>query len=212
MVVQVAPSQRTSLESLTSLPIATGRKDAAGSVVTVPLGQIARVEQGTAPSQIDRQNLERVASVSAATAPELSISEASQKITAALDEMKLPAGYSVTLGGETEQLQETVGYVLEAILLAIILIFLILASQFESFTQPFAIMLSLPLSLVGVLLALLVTGTTLNIMSMIGVIMLMGLVTKNAILLVDYANERRGRVRTAGRRWWRRARCGCARS
>ena len=79
----------------------------------------------------------------------------------------------------------------EAILLAIILIFLILASQFESFTQPFAIMLSLPLSLIGVLLALLVTNDTLNMMSMIGVIMLMGLVTKNAILLVDNANERR---------------------
>ena len=75
--------------------------------------------------------------------------------------------------------------------MAVILIFLILASQFESLTQPFAIMLSLPLSLVGVLLALLVTRTTLNIMSMIGIIMLMGLVTKNAILLIDNANERR---------------------
>ena len=72
-----------------------------------------------------------------------------------------------------------------------ILIFLILASQFESLLQPMAIMLSLPLSLVGVLLALLLTGTTLNIMSMIGIIMLMGLVTKNAILLIDNANERR---------------------
>jgi HAE1 family hydrophobic/amphiphilic exporter-1 len=83
------------------------------------------------------------------------------------------------------------GYVVEAILLAVILIFLILASQFESFTQPFAIMTALPLSLVGVLLALLLTNSTLNMMSMIGVIMLMGLVTKNAILLVDNANERR---------------------
>jgi len=84
-----------------------------------------------------------------------------------------------------------VGYVIEAIVLAIVLIFLILASQFESLTQPFAIMLSLPLSLIGVLLALLLTNDTLNMMSMIGVIMLFGLVTKNAILLVDNANERR---------------------
>jgi HAE1 family hydrophobic/amphiphilic exporter-1 len=82
--------------------------------------------------------------------------------------------------------------VVESIILAIILIFLILASQFESVTQPFAIMLSLPLSLIGVLLALLITDDTLNMMSMIGVIMLMGLVVKNAILLVDNANERRG--------------------
>ena len=103
----------------------------------------------------------------------------------------MPPGYSARLGGETEQLEETTGYVLEAILLAVILIFLILASQFESFTQPFAIMLALPLSLVGVLLALFLTNNTLNIMSMIGVIMLLGLVTRNAILLVDNANERR---------------------
>jgi HAE1 family hydrophobic/amphiphilic exporter-1 len=191
VVVQVAPEQRTSLESLAALPIATTRRDASGAALTVPLGQVARIERGVAPSQIDRQDLQRVATVSASTAPELSISEASTKITAAVGEMKLPAGYSVTLGGETEQLQETVGYVLESIILAIILIFLILASQFESFTQPFAIMMSLPLSLIGVLVALLLTGDSFNMMSMIGVIMLMGLVTKNAILLVDNANERR---------------------
>ena len=191
VVVQVSPEQRSSLESLTSLPVATGQRDASGASITVPLGQVARIERGTAPAQIDRQDLERVATVSAGTAPELSISEASSLISASIAEMKLPAGYSVTLGGETEQLQETVGYVLESILLAVILIFLILASQFESFTQPFAIMMSLPLSLIGVLVALLLTGDSFNMMSMIGVIMLFGLVTKNAILLVDNANERR---------------------
>ncbi|HEX6373103.1 MAG TPA: efflux RND transporter permease subunit [Longimicrobium sp.] len=186
VVVQLAPERRTSLESITSLPIATS----AGA--TVPLGQVARVAEGVAPAQIDRQDLERVGTVGASVTPEISISEASTAITEALEDMKLPAGYTVTLGGETEQLQETMGFVLESILLAVILIFLILASQFESFTQPFAIMLSLPLSLIGVLLALLLTDDTFNMMSMIGVIMLMGLVTKNAILLVDNANERRG--------------------
>src|SRR5204862_629863 len=105
--------------------------------------------------------------------------------------LHFPPGYSLNLGGQTQQLAETGGYVMETLSLAVILIFLILASQFESLTQPFAIMLSLPLSLVGVLLALLLTGTTMNIMSMIGIIMLMGLVTKNAILLIDNANERR---------------------
>ena len=78
-----------------------------------------------------------------------------------------------------------------ALALAVIFIYLVLASQFGSFLQPLAIMVSLPLSLIGVLLALLVTGTTLNIFSMIGIIMLMGLVTKNAILLVDFANQAR---------------------
>src|SRR5690606_3184505 len=145
----------------------------------VPLGQIAQIEQGEAPAQIDRSDLQRVATIGAGVTPELSISEASTLIQQRVDAMDLPAGYSVTLGGETEALLETVGYVIEAILLAVILIFLVLASQFESITQPFAIMLSLPLPLIGVLLALLVTNDTRNMMSMIGVIMLMGLVTKN---------------------------------
>lgn len=190
VVVQVPKSMRASLQDVASIPVATSEK-VNGIARLVPLSDIARIEAGTAPAQIDRKDLERVATISGNTAPELSISEASAAITAAVNELKLPAGYSIRLGGETEQLAETAGYVVEAILLAVILIFLILASQFESFTQPFAIMLSLPLSLVGVLLALLFTGSTLNIMSMIGVIMLMGLVTKNAILLVDNANERR---------------------
>ena len=191
VVVQVAPEERATLANLTALPIATPQRAPAGGAVTVPLGQIARIEQGTAPAQIDRQDLERVATVGASTTADLSISEASSAIQARLDGIRLPEGYSVRLGGETEELAETGGYVMEAILLAVILIFLILASQFESVTQPLAVMTSLPLSLVGVLLALLVTDDTLNMMSMIGVIMLMGLVTKNAILLVDNANERR---------------------
>jgi HAE1 family hydrophobic/amphiphilic exporter-1 len=192
VVVQVTPEQRTSLESLTGLPVSTPFRSEAGVGGTVPLGQIARIVEGVAPAQIERQNLERVGTVSASNTPAVSVAEASTAIREAVAGIQLPAGYSVTLGGETEQLEETVGYVMESILLAVILIFLILASQFESFTQPFAIMLSLPLSLIGVLLALLITDDTLNMMSMIGVIMLMGLVTKNAILLVDNANERRG--------------------
>ncbi len=191
VVVQVAPEQRRTVEDIATIPLATSRRTGDGAVATVPLRDVASIQLGTAPAQIDRKNLQRVATISGSTAPDFSIAEASQAIQRVANEMKLPAGYSVHLGGETEDLAETTGYVLESITLAIILIFLILASQFESFTQPFAIMLSLPLSLVGVLLALLITDDTMNMMSMIGVIMLMGLVTKNAILLVDNANERR---------------------
>ena len=185
VVVQVAPNLRQSVEDIAQLPIAT---PAGGSV---PLAQIARIEEGTAPSQIDRSDLQRTATISGSPAPGLSVSEATAAIQARINEMDIPAGYTVGFGGETEQLAETAGYVLQAILLAIILIFLILASQFESVTQPFAIMMSLPLSLIGVLLGLLIAGDTLNMMSMIGVILLFGLVVKNAILLVDNANERR---------------------
>jgi len=189
VVVQVPPELRRTVQDLAAIPVATSEKVDDISRL-VPLSDIARIEVGTAPAQIDRKDLERVATIAGNTSG-IAISEASTAIQAELDKIKLPPGYSTRLGGETEQLAETTGYVLESILLAVILIFLILASQFESFTQPFAIMLSLPLSLVGVLLALLVTDSTLNMMSMIGVIMLMGLVTKNAILLVDNANERR---------------------
>jgi HAE1 family hydrophobic/amphiphilic exporter-1 len=110
----------------------------------------------------------------------------------ALKEVTLPAGYRTVFGGDVQNLNETKGYVLEAILLAIVFIYLILASLFGSFLQPLAIMLSLPLSLLGVSLALLITGGTLNVMSMIGIIMLMGLVTKNGILLIDFVNQARG--------------------
>jgi HAE1 family hydrophobic/amphiphilic exporter-1 len=190
VVVQVPRDLRAAPEDIASIPLATSTK-VDDVTQMVPLARVATIERGSAPAQIDRKNLERVATISGSTTPDLSISEASAAITAKTAALRLPPGYSIGLGGETEQLQETAGYVIEAIALAVILIFLILASQFESFTQPFAIMVSLPLSLVGVLLALLMTGTTMNMMSMIGVIMLMGLVVKNAILVVDNANERR---------------------
>ena len=103
----------------------------------------------------------------------------------------MPPGYDVVAGGDTEELQIMFRNMFQALLLAIIFIYLILASQFGSFTHPLAIMLSLPLSLVGVAVMLYFTGDTLNIMSMIGLIMLMGLVTKNAILLVDFTNQAR---------------------
>ena len=189
VVVQVAPEFRQSLADVARIPVPTSVRTA-GVVSAIPLRDVATITEGTAPAQIDRKDLARIATVSASNSPELSISEASTKITEAVSSVKLPEGYNIRLGGETEQLAETAGFVVETLLLAVILIFLILASQFESFTQPVAIMLSLPLSLVGVLLALLITGSGLNMMSMIGIIMLMGLVTKNAILLVDNANER----------------------
>lgn len=188
--VQVAPELRRSIADVSAMPVPTAQGGPNG-VKYARLGDIATVTVATAPAQIDRSRLARVVIISGSTAPGTTLTEASNAITAEAAKLKLPPGYSVSLGGETEMFVETLGYVAETLVLAIILIFLILASQFESFTQPIAIMLSLPLSLVGVLLALLLMGSTLNIMSMIGVIMLMGLVTKNAILLVDNANERR---------------------
>ncbi len=190
VVLQLAPEYRRSFEDVGSIPVPTAARGAAG-ISTIALRDVARIEEGLAPAQIDRKDLSRIVTISGNTSANLSLSEASTQIAERMNAIPLKAGYSITLGGDTEQLAETGGYVVSTLVLAIILIFLILASQFESFVQPVAIMLSLPLSLVGVLLALKLTGSTLNMMSMIGVIMLMGLVVKNAILLVDNANERR---------------------
>lgn len=191
VVIQVAPELRTSASDIATLPLATTIYDDMGMPVIVPLGQVATVELGSAPALIERQNLERMITVRADLERGYSLAEASGAVRVAAAGVDLPSGYAVTLGGETEIFEDTVASVIEAILLSVILIYLILASQFESFTQPAAIMLSLPLSLVGVLIMLLLTGDTLNMMSMIGLILLMGLVTKNAILLVDNANEGR---------------------
>jgi HAE1 family hydrophobic/amphiphilic exporter-1 len=122
-----------------------------------------------------------------------STGEVSSDLQKLLAETKLPPGYRFVFGGSTKDIAESGAYAGQALLLAVILIYLVLASQFGSFLQPIAIMMSLPMSLIGVFLGLLIAGTTLNVFSAIGFIMLMGLVVKNAILLVDFFNQARGR-------------------
>ena len=112
--------------------------------------------------------------------------------------MAIPAGYDIGVVGQGQMQSETFANMLMALALAIIFVYIVLAAQFESFIHPFSIMLALPMSLIGAVLALLAWGSSLSMMSMIGIIMLMGLVTKNGILLVDYANQlrRQGVART----------------
>ena len=116
-----------------------------------------------------------------------SVGEISADIRRVLEGLQLPPGYRYQFGGSTKNMQEAFGYALSALALAIIFIYMILASQFKSFLQPLALMTSLPLTLIGVVLALMMFGSALSMFSIIGVVMLMGLVTKNAILLVDFA-------------------------
>ena len=174
-------------------------------VALVPLGEVARYSLSDTPSEINRQALTREVVVSA-NLDGLPLGEAMNKVKAIAGRMPMAPGYRVVFTGEGEDMIESFGYMAEALLLAVIFVYLILAAQFESFIEPFAIMLSLPLSIVGMAGMLLLTGDTVNIMSLIGLIMLMGLVTKNAILLVDYAKvlqtrgmERAEAVITAGR-------------
>ncbi|MCS6913709.1 MAG: efflux RND transporter permease subunit [Myxococcales bacterium] len=161
-----------------------------GGRTLVSLEQVASLRDGLGPSQINHIDLQREVRITG-NVEGRPLGNVSRDIRAAVDRLRVPAGYTVDLGGQSRDLKETIGYVLESLILAIVFIYLVLASQFESFLQPLAIMLSLPLSMVGVFLAMLATGGTMNIMTMIGLIMLMGLVTKNAILLVDHANQRR---------------------
>ena len=158
----------------------------------VHIAQIADIIDDVGASQINRRDLNREVQITANVSGRSS-GEVSSDLQKILAETKLPPGYRFVFGGSTKDMAESAAYAGQALLLAVILIYLILASQFGSFLQPVAIMMSLPMSLIGVFLGLLIAGTTLNIFSAIGFIMLMGLVTKNAILLVDFFNHARAR-------------------
>ena len=182
--VRLAPEARATPEQLAQLPFALPAAD--GGTRIVRLGQIAEVRESTGPNQINRRDMTREVAVSG-NAFHRSTGEISADIRKALDDIAFPPGYRYQFGGSTKNMNEAFGYAISALLLAIVFIYMILASQFKSFVQPLALMTALPLTLIGVVLALLTFGSALSMFSIIGVVMLMGLVTKNAILLVDFA-------------------------
>lgn len=183
--VRLAPDARTAPQDLERLPFATG-SNADGSPRIVRLNQLATVQEGTGPNQINRRDLTREVAINA-NAFGRAAGDISGDIRRQLDTVQFPPGYRYQFGGSTKNMQESFGYAVSALAMAVIFIYMILASQFKSFLQPLALMTSLPLTLIGVVLALLAFNSTLSIFSVIGIVMLMGLVTKNAILLVDFA-------------------------
>jgi len=187
--VRLAPEARDNPDDLARLSLVLGGSAAVaadGSMRTVRLGQVADVRAGLGPTQINRRDLNRESEISANTSGR-ALGEVSADIRSILDESALPPGYSYRFGGSTKDMQDSFGYAISALVMGVVFIYMILASQFRSFLQPIALMSSLPLTLIGVVGALLLWRSTLNMFSVIGVIMLMGLVTKNAILLVDFA-------------------------
>jgi len=182
--VRLANDARSKQSDIQRLPIVVAGLGGGRSVM--PLGQIATVTSGLGPALISHLDRENVVVVEA-NVQGRSIGEVNQDISKALAGLALPAGYRITAGGEVKDQQEVFGKIFAALGVAVLLMYLILVMQFGSFLEPIAIMVSLPLSLIGVVLALILTGGTLNIMSMIGVILLMGIVAKNAILLIDFA-------------------------
>ena len=185
--VRLVPSARQNAADLGQLPVlVTPTPGGTGAPAFVPLSQIAEITPSFGPSQIDHYQRERVVTIGA-NIEGASLGKVSQAVMSSVNKLQLPTGYHISQGGETESQNEVFGNIFIALGVAVLLMYLILVVQFGSFLDPLAILISLPLSLIGVVLALLVTGDTLNLMSLIGVILLMGIVAKNAILLIDFA-------------------------
>ncbi|HEX5160967.1 MAG TPA: efflux RND transporter permease subunit [Steroidobacteraceae bacterium] len=188
VAVRLAPEDRVDASNIEHLPIAV-----AGTDMMVPLEQIATISMDKGPARIQHLNGKRTVTV-AANVQGVDAGTVSKKAKAIADAMTYPQGFGVGLGGASRDQAELFSEMFIALIMGIAVMYLVLVMQFGSFTAPIAIMLSLPLSLIGVVLALVFTRGSLNLMSFIGVIMLMGLVAKNAILLIDCTREeeRRG--------------------
>jgi HAE1 family hydrophobic/amphiphilic exporter-1 len=182
--VRLAAEARARARDLRQLPLPVVGPE--GARATVPLGQVARVSESVGPAIIDHLDRDLVVVVEGNTAGRAG-GDVVSDILARVRAIQLPPGVQFSLGGESKDQQEVFGQIFLALGTAVLLMYLILVLQFGSFLDPIAIMLSLPLSLIGVMIALSVTGATINIMSMIGIILLAGIVAKNAILLIDFA-------------------------
>jgi HAE1 family hydrophobic/amphiphilic exporter-1 len=190
IIVQLPRRQRSEIEALSSLQV----RSTAGGLVD--LSSVVDINRGEGPSQIERQARQRQITVLAGLEG-LPLGEAT-KVVDSIAKRVVPTELVTGYVGMADTMGESFKYMFIALFVAVILVYMILAAQFDSFIQPLTIMLSLPLSVVGAFGGLFLTGKTLNIFSMIGVIMLMGLVTKNAILLVDFANQLRAEGRPLG--------------
>jgi len=184
VVVRLAPESRRKVADLRQLPLVVSGAD--GRPATLPLGQVAKIDNSIGPAVINHLDRDLVVNVEWNVAGR-STGEVMTDVEARLARIQLPPGITVTVGGDAEAQEEVFGNIFVALGVAIMLMYLILVMQFGSFLDPLAILMSLPLSLIGVMLALSATGATINIMSLIGVILLAGIVAKNAILLIDFA-------------------------
>ena len=185
VLLRLPQAQRERIEQLRNLPVAFTKDGSA-----IALSRVATIESVDNPDVIRRQNLQRREAIFAGV-KDRPAGDVGDDVQALTKTFPLPAGITIDVGGATKEQQEAFGAIFAALGLAVIFIYIVLASQFGSFLQPIAIMASLPLSLIGVVLALIISRSTLNLFSLIGLILLMGLVTKNAILLVDFANQAR---------------------
>lgn len=186
--LRLTENKRALPSDIENLNISSQKMDQNNQPILVPLASIAKMEESLGASQINRRDLAREVLVEANTSGRPA-GDIGKDITALQNTFEMPSGYSFDTQGSNADMAESAGYALTAITLSIVFIYIVLGSQFNSFIHPAAIMASLPLSLIGVFLALFLFNSTMNLFSIIGIIMLMGLVTKNAILLIDFIKK-----------------------
>lgn len=186
ILVRLTEEHRNSITSIEELNIATMQ----GKLLK--LKELADIKEYWGPPNIERKRRERIVTVSA-TPEGVSLGELAEQIKAEVKQISVPQGVQVQVGGDYETQQESFADIATLFLLIVILVYIVMASQFESFSKPFIIMMSVPFAITGVILALLITGTSLNLIGSLGVVLLVGIVVKNGIVLVDYINLMRDR-------------------
>ncbi len=189
--VRLKKEDRSNINDLSLLTVKSF-KQINGKDFLVPITDIATISQDVGPSKINRYARQKEIRVDANLYGRF-LGVALADILKETEKIQLESGYSINVIGEGEMQEESMANMMLTLLLAVVFVYIVLAAQFDSFIHPFSIMLALPMSIIGAVLALLVFGSSLSVMSMIGIIMLMGLVTKNGILLVDYTNVLRER-------------------
>lgn len=182
IMVRLQPKDRLTPEDLSNVAVTTPGGQ------NVPISAIVHTERRRSPTEIERVDGQRVTYITANLESGAALGDVVEEVRQRLRSVPLPAGFSVVFGGEYEEQQKAQTDFLLSILMAIILIYMVMAAQFERFLDPLIVMISVPMAIIGVVPTLLLTGTTLNIQSLMGIVMLIGIVVNNAIVLVDYIN------------------------
>ena len=180
---------RSHPESLNTIYVPSEKTKADGQKMLIPLSQVAEWQYATSPAEINRYDRQKEIRLTA-NLDKTTLGDFDNQFYPSIQDISMPVGYQVRAAGELDDMEESFSSMGIALVLAVAFIFMILAAQFESYIEPFAIMLSLPLAVIGALIGLFLSGSALSVISAIGIMMLMGLVTKNAILLIDFAKQR----------------------